>query len=268
MARAPSPYPREVVSVVSGLKDVRLQRSSILTLFSVLLPGLALVVEVSALLPPIGDGLKSIGDERLLGIVPDAGATAALGVLAVGLAYPAGLVSRQIAFKALELVKVRTAGAVMLEFKDAYGPERIDRVLAAHPMVKHYLDRHSSPTRIKGKRIRDDNRFALSYLKNWVEIFAPALSIGGLETEINILLAIPLPSALAAIVIATKEPLFEWATIVAVLAAVAVCVGSFLAAVSRRYYEIGGAIQHFVLAHEWELRPEKSVDGKGEETAS
>lgn len=242
-----------MVSVVSGLKDVRLQRPSILTIFSVLLPGVALVVELSALVPPVANGMRAILDEGLLGIIPETGLTVSVVTLAIGLAYPIGMVSRQIAFKALELVPVRTAGAVMAEFRRAYGSGRIDDVLAVHPMVEHYLNERSSPAKKKGRQVNDDNRFALSYLKHWIEVFAPAMSIGRLETEINILLSIPLPSLLGGILIATKAP-FEWATVCAVLVALGLLAGSFVAAVTRRYYELSGAIHHFLMAHEWGLR--------------
>ncbi|HEX2057823.1 MAG TPA: hypothetical protein VHI71_05580 [Actinomycetota bacterium] len=79
------------------------------------------------------------------------------------------------------------------------------------------------------------------------------MSVGKLETEINVLLSIPTPALIAAFLIAFKGE-SEWSTVWATLVAVAVVLGTFFGALRRRDIEIEAAMHHFLFAHEWDLK--------------
>lgn len=235
-----------MLSSIAALKDMRLQRPSILTIFSVLLPGAALIAEILAAFPlPRTDPGFDLQDS-VLGLLPDAALGAITVAVAIGLAYPVGLVSREFGYWLLRRRPIRSSPRQIVHaLEDFYGAEVVGEVLREHPALAARVNAHRPSTE------RDaDHHYVLSYAKQWLEVFARDLSVGGLETEINMLIAIPMPALLAPVAVLRLLGPTVTAGLVSI-GAVVLAISALEAAKRRRYFELERALRHFFYAQLW-----------------
>lgn len=185
----------------------RLSQYLVLTLASVLAPGVVSVVAAGALIVRArhgGDSWQQIvaTSEEVRGSL-----AVLLGVALFAAAYAVGYVARELAFKILGLLErivprsLPSAAELHGQLRETYGEQAVRDCLLTHPLLGRFLRAEREPPPVpwhgQGGALRVDNGLeAFLYAKSWLGQAMPNLAPNDMETEINILLSMLCPVGL------------------------------------------------------------------------
>ncbi|MGP4111335.1 hypothetical protein ACTWP5_10500 [Streptomyces sp. 4N509B] len=195
----------------------RLSHYVVLTLASVLAPGVVLVVTAGALAVRARHGGRAWQVVVDTSDDVDGALTALLAVALLAAAYVVGYVARELAFAVLGFVErlgtgsLPSASALRRQLVETFGQAAVQDCLRAHPLLDHFLGSPQEPTPVRwrgGGSLRLDNGLeAFLYAKSWLGLTAPNDAPNDIETEINVLLSLLLPVGLGGwTVVAFAQP--------------------------------------------------------------
>lgn len=173
-----------------------------------------------------------------------------LGALILGISIAAGYVSRDMAFALSDLWlrkgwrPKRRLPAIYADVCRVHGSDKVDAVTANYPVFRLATggtDSTSLP--------RMPESYVREYCKQWLRLRAPSLNTEGMEIEINMVMGLVLPVALASIVFLSF--LSGWLSFALAAASVAAAAFLMYRITWARDIETEQAMTNFLFAH-WE----------------
>jgi hypothetical protein len=89
----------------------------------------------------------------------------------------------------------RKLSEIFAEIRRVYGPDKVDEVAAKYEVFRLASGKGSAPT-----LPRPPENYVREFCKDWLRVKVPSLHTEGLEVEINMVLGLVLPVALASII--------------------------------------------------------------------
>lgn len=216
-------------------------------------PGFLLFCEIGSLyfrfFGPVDEGLLSYIAERIKDF-DSAVMSGLLGVLVLAISIATGYVSRDLAFAISDLWlrkgwrPTRKLSVIYADIRRVHGDSKVDDIAANYPVFR-LATSGVGPAPLP--RLPDS--YVREFCKQWLRLRAPSLNTEGLEIEINMVIGLVIPVALASAVFLGFVS--GWLCFVLAGASLAAATFMMYRIVWARTIETEQAMTNFLFAH-WE----------------